>query len=197
MLHKSHNSPPRWFPAARLAVVIWLFSLPFIQAAESVILAWDANAAPDIAGYRLYSGTASGTYTASIDVGNTTWATLSNLTAGINYFCVVTAYNTAGFESGPSNEASITLTARDSPQPPRISEPVLSETRRLSDGTFQFTLTSPTGVVSGVSIFFSDDLKTWTLLTKVKSTRGEKGTVVMTDQDAARVNRRFYRIAID
>ncbi len=197
MLHNYHITIGRSIPIARLIVALWLASLSFVEAAESITLTWDADASPDIAGYRLYSGTSSGTYTESIDVGNITVATIPNLTAGITYFCVVTAYNTAGLESGPSNEASFTLPVLDQPQPPQQSRPVLSESRRLPDGSFQFTLSSPTGVVNGVSIFFSNDLKTWTLLTSAASKASGNGTVVVTDQGAALVNRRFYRVSTD
>ena len=66
---------------------------------------WDANPEPDIAGYRLYYGTASHTYTQEIDVGNSTTATVSNLPAGVIYFAL-TAYNTASVESMPANEVA-------------------------------------------------------------------------------------------
>src|SRR5437016_6295513 len=74
------------------------------QGTNGVPLAWDPNPEPDIAGYILYCGTASGTYTNSIDVGNVDTAGVSGLFNGLTYFFVVTAYNTAGLESDPSNE---------------------------------------------------------------------------------------------
>jgi hypothetical protein len=79
-----------------------------VQAAQSVTLAWDPNLDPTIAGYRLYEGTSSGVYTQQIEVGNITAALVSNLADGQTYFFAVTAYNTAGAESIPSNEVSYT-----------------------------------------------------------------------------------------
>ncbi len=78
---------------------------------SSVKLAWNAdsqtsNSATNPAGYRLYIGSASGIYTQSTDVGNTTTATVSNLIKGSTYYCVVTAYNSAKLESPPSNQLS-------------------------------------------------------------------------------------------
>src|ERR1700682_3425154 len=70
---------------------------------DPVTLRWDANLEGDIAGYRLYYGTDPQAYTATIDVGNAITATVSDLREGIVYFFVVTAYNTAGFESLFSN----------------------------------------------------------------------------------------------
>ena len=42
------------------------------------------------------------------DLGNTTTATVSNLISGVTYYFVVTAYNSAGVEGPPSNQASYT-----------------------------------------------------------------------------------------
>ncbi len=79
-----------------------------VHAGQSLRLAWDANVEPNIAGYRLYYGNTSGQYTQSMDVGNVTLATVSGLTEGLTYFFAVTAYNTFGLESDPSNEISYT-----------------------------------------------------------------------------------------
>jgi Fibronectin type III domain len=76
------------------------------RAQNDVTLAWDPSGGPALAGYRLYSGTASGVYTQTIEVGNTTSALVSNLTAGTTYYFTVTAYDTSGHESLPSNEVS-------------------------------------------------------------------------------------------
>jgi len=54
----------------------------------------------------LYIGIASGVYTQSIDEGNNTTATVSNLISGVTYYFVVTAYNSADIEGPPSNETS-------------------------------------------------------------------------------------------
>ncbi len=73
--------------------------------ANSVTLSWDANTEADLAGYKVYYGTASRTYGAPITIGKVTTHTLSGLPSGMVYFAV-TAYNTAGLESGFSNEVS-------------------------------------------------------------------------------------------
>ncbi len=81
----------------------------------SVTLSWDppttnTDGTPltDLAGYRVYYGNSPGSYSYSIDVGNVTTFTLSNLTSGTYYFAV-TAYNSSGIESGFSNEVSKTF----------------------------------------------------------------------------------------
>lgn len=79
-------------------------SLSHGTAAQSATLAWNRNSEPDIAKYRLYYGTQSGKPSQSLDVGNVTTSTVSNLNDGTTYFFTATAVNTAGLESPPSNE---------------------------------------------------------------------------------------------
>ena len=77
-----------------------------VRAAAQVTLAWNPNPEPDVIGYRLHYGTSSGRYPQSVDVGNTTSSVLSGLAENTRYYSVVTAYNSAGLESFPSNEIS-------------------------------------------------------------------------------------------
>lgn len=74
----------------------------------TAMLSWDANAGTDIAGYKVYLATASGTYETPIATTPTdvTTYTVAGLTPGTTYFFVVTAFNTDGTESPFSNEAS-------------------------------------------------------------------------------------------
>jgi hypothetical protein len=77
--------------------------------ADSVSLTWDPGSIPNLAGYRLYSGTTPGAFTQRIEVGNSTTISVSNLTKGQTYFFAVTAYNTSGAESPPSDKVSYTV----------------------------------------------------------------------------------------
>jgi Fibronectin type III domain len=88
------------------------FLLP-AQAATSLTLAWDPSGASGIRGYRLHYGTSSHGYSQTIDLGNTTTTTVSNLLPGQTYYFAVTDYNTAGAESIDSNEVSFTATTPD------------------------------------------------------------------------------------
>jgi Bacterial Ig domain/Fibronectin type III domain len=76
---------------------------------SSVTLAWDPSPDSAIAGYRLYEGVASQTYSNVIDVGNATTVTVSNLVSGVTYFFAVSAYDTNGQESELSAEVSYTV----------------------------------------------------------------------------------------
>ena len=76
------------------------------RAAQSITLAWDAAADPNVTGYKLHYGTTSGRPDTTIDVGNRTTASLSNLSDATTYFFSVTAYNALAVESLPSQEIS-------------------------------------------------------------------------------------------
>ena len=77
-----------------------------LQASQGVTLAWQASSDPTVVGNRVHYGTTSGAYSTTVDVGNVTTATLSGLTPGDTYYYVVTAYNSLGNSSLPSNEVS-------------------------------------------------------------------------------------------
>jgi len=57
--------------------------------AGTISVAWDALIHPDLVGYRVFYGTASGTYPQSVDVGLTTQATLTGLTDCTMYYVAV------------------------------------------------------------------------------------------------------------
>ena len=76
----------------------------------TVTLSWDKSPSRAVKGYRLHCGlTAGRAYSRIIDVGKRTTYKISNLIPGKTYYCVVTAYDTAGKESPVSNEISFTV----------------------------------------------------------------------------------------
>lgn len=84
--------------------------------ASQVTLAWDppetfADGSPvtTINGYKVFTGTAPGSYSQTENVGNLTSWTVTNLADGATYYFAVTAYDNAGNESNFSNEISTTI----------------------------------------------------------------------------------------
>lgn len=77
---------------------------------NTAILTWDAEA---VSGYRVYYGTAPGTYLQlfgqGLNVGNVTTYTMTGLNGGTKYYFAVTAYDASNSESGYSNEVSKTF----------------------------------------------------------------------------------------
>jgi hypothetical protein len=91
---------------------------------NAVSLAWDANSESDLAGYKVYWGRQSRQYDNSpvptVAPSASPTFTTPALMNGTWYFAV-TAYNTAGLESGYSNEVSTTIaTAPAAPEGLRI-----------------------------------------------------------------------------
>ncbi len=109
----------------RLLQIYFLGALFLIGKAASVMageatLSWQSNAESDLAGYKVYVGTASRVYSAPINVNKLTTYTVTGLNPATYYFAV-TAYDTAGNESAFSAEATKTIAATTDTTPPSIS----------------------------------------------------------------------------
>ena len=86
------------------------------SAGGTITMEWDSNTEKNLAGYRIFYGTAPGKYQNCVDVGKppesspgTTKYTLTGLTAGERYYLAVIAYSiydTPTGGSGFSNEVS-------------------------------------------------------------------------------------------
>jgi hypothetical protein len=121
-----------------VAVLIYFVNSTY---AFDVTLAWDANSETDLAGYKVYYGTTTGgpySGSGSSEGASPIVVPLSSLTnpsspefsvhglADGTYYFVATAYNTAGLESGYSNEASAQSSTTPPTTPPTIGAPTLS-----------------------------------------------------------------------
>lgn len=104
----------RPFPVSLLLLLtILLLLVPAISPATQVRLSWAPNTEPDLAGYKVYYGPASGYYPYSIDVGNKTSTQISSLDEGSNYFFSLKAYDQVGNYSSFSQEITITIPIPD------------------------------------------------------------------------------------
>jgi hypothetical protein len=99
-------------------VVLAIFGSAKPASAQSINLAWDANTESNLAGYRVYVGTVSGSYSQSFDVpaSQTTYSFLNPI-SGTRYYFAITAFNTSGTESSRSNEVSAIFSVPDSTLP--------------------------------------------------------------------------------
>jgi hypothetical protein len=86
----------------------WTFTTALAAPIGTATLTWDAVADADLSGYRVYYGTASGTYFqplgTGISVGNVTTYQFTGLSSGTRYYFAVTAVDTSNNESAFSNE---------------------------------------------------------------------------------------------
>jgi len=75
---------------------------------NSAALTWDVVTALNLSGYRVYFGTAPGTYLQAagqgVSVGNVTTFTVTGLASATRYYFAVTDFDTSGNESSFSNE---------------------------------------------------------------------------------------------
>ena len=75
---------------------------------SSATLTWNPNTDPDLASYRVYQSTTAGIYgtaIATVPAAGSTY-TVPGLTMGATYYFRITAVDSAGNESLPSNEVS-------------------------------------------------------------------------------------------
>lgn len=85
---------------------------------------WLPNTEPNLAGYKVYYGTASRTYTKILDIGlpdpidSRIHGTATGLTEGETYYFAATAYDAQGLESDFSDEIVYTVSASGSTSPP-------------------------------------------------------------------------------
>jgi hypothetical protein len=111
------------------------------HAASDVTLVWDPNTDPDLAGYKIYWGTASRTYTNNVDVGNVTTYTIKGLPDGVVYFAA-TAYDKQKLESPYSNEVSISLDSTPPAYPRNLKAVSVKVTISTSSGGITATMTT-------------------------------------------------------
>jgi len=78
----------------------------------TVSLTW--NAVSGAAGYKLYYGTTSGTYSGSTDLGNVTAQSISGVSPG-TYYLALTAYTSSSSESAKSTETNVTTSLLSAP----------------------------------------------------------------------------------
>ena len=90
------------------AVCVIGLVIAFDALAAQATLAWDPSGESDVAGYRIHYGTTSGNYSVHIDVRNVTACTVIGLEPEQTYYFAATVYDSAGNESGYSNEVGYT-----------------------------------------------------------------------------------------
>ncbi len=157
-----------------LLSMIIAFSAPVpLHAAGSVALAWNTVTEPNVIGYRLYYGTSSGSYTEEIDVGDNTSASVTNLTANTTYYFVVTAYDSFGIESAPSNEASFDVPGTTVSITGLTSGTVFNATAPI---TFGATAAKPGGTIAKV-VYYQNS-------TQIGESTGSTGSMTLTNTTA-------------
>ena len=144
---------------------------------SSVTLVWDASTSTNIAGYNVYYGSASGSYTQMVSVGNVTQTTITGLTVGCTYYFAATATDSTGLESSYSNETSLIVP---------VPQPTLSLIRIGTKSALRW----PTNFPGYTLQYSSNPTGGWTNLTSNPSVSGSNYTYTNTTSTA----RRLYRL---
>jgi hypothetical protein len=168
-----------------LLVAVITFASREMARANNLSLAWNPSPSAGLAGYSVYYGTTSGSYSYQIDAGNATSATISNLTAGTTYYIATTAYNVLGNESSFSNEISYTVPAASAPATLAMtsasdaSNP--ASVQFLAQTGYWYEVQATADLVNWTSIWQSDVFPADTYMD-------------FTDSDAGLYSSRFYRL---
>jgi hypothetical protein len=105
---KPVNHPFSSWRTLAFVVLQWMALLAGTSQSSALTLAWDQNTEPDIEGYRVHYGTAPSNYKNTVETGGSTIVEIENLLPGTTYYIAVTAYNSLGLESLPSEEVTFT-----------------------------------------------------------------------------------------
>lgn len=142
-----------------MMILAMILFFPLSGIAATVQVSWNANTDSDLAGYRIYYGTSSGSYSSSVNVGNVTTYQLANLEQGKTYYVAVTAYDTSSNESEKSDEVSATIPAPDTTAP---TGGIVINAGATTTASRSVTLTlSATDNVGVTGMKISNDGSTW------------------------------------
>src|SRR5260370_40244567 len=192
--------------AVRIALWSFLLALSPLTslAAPSITLAWDPSPDPTVAGYKVYWGVASRSYTNSLSAGSATTLTVSNLVIGTPYYFAATAYDTNGIESDYSAEVSGSVALPNQPptlnaiSPVTINEGAGTQTVNLSgitsgatneNQTLTVTATSGnTSLIPNPTVNYTSPNTTGTLTFAPVAYQSGTSTITVTVNDGAASN---------
>ncbi|MDR3458522.1 MAG: fibronectin type III domain-containing protein [Verrucomicrobiae bacterium] len=161
--------PPGLYPVTGLTVS----ANPGVP--NSVILSWTASLDAGVVGYQIFSGSASGNYSLSQNVGLVNRLVFTGLVPGSTNYFAIREFDTAWNESDVSAEISW-----QNPVPPAaLTSPV------RADGQFSFNVSGVTG--NRYVVQASTDLVNWTSL------QTNTAPFTFVDANAAAYNQRYYR----
>jgi hypothetical protein len=121
----------------------------------SLTLTWDPSPSPDVAGYHLYYGAASGEYTNNIVMNDVMTVAVSGLSIGVTYYFALTAVGTDGDESAYSNEVSYAVPLTNAPPIIALTAPADSTeyTAPVTSITLAASVTSNGHTISKVQFY--------------------------------------------
>lgn len=138
---------------ARFASLLLIFFPLLSPAARQVTLAWDPSPDNAVIGYRIHYGNSKGQYGSVLDVGASTTATITNLSAGSQYFFTVTAYSGSNMDSDPSNEITFSTPPPVAPTVQITSPAPGSQINGPVNVNIQAQASDPDGVLARIELY--------------------------------------------
>ena len=124
-------------------------------AVNSLTLAWNPSTSTNVAGYKIYSGLASGVYSSTNSISGSTNVTLTGLIEGSTYYFAATTVDTLGNESPFSDEASysipVTSVSTNSTVAPNLPPTFNALTNLTINENAGLQTVDLTGITSGAS----------------------------------------------
>ncbi len=151
-----------------LLLFVLVSALAFGLRAEKATLSWNANTETDLAGYKVYKGSASGALTVVTNLGLQTSYVVDSLVQGQRVYFAVSAVNTFGLESPLSTEVAYDVPVNLPPvahdaSKTTIKDTAITITLSATDpegAALTFAITTPpshgtlTSAVSGASFIY-------------------------------------------
>lgn len=166
-----------------LLLVLGLVVVDRSHAERNVTLGWNPVTGALASGYRVYCQEEGAVPPLLIDVGPTTSTTISGLKEGLSYSFTVTAYNSLGVESAPSDEAQITV-----PVPIQLTRP-------SSPGAAK-RLRFPVAPGRSYEVQASTDLRNWTTIWQT-GLASSYTWIEVPDLQSTTLKQRFYRLKVN
>jgi hypothetical protein len=151
--------------------------------ASAQTVAWDPNPEPSVAGYRVYIGTQSKTYTKQVDVGDRTSHTPTGLDWSKPLYFAVQAYTETGLSSPLSNELRWTPpVVQPTPTSAVLKNVTVSSTSPFAKGKPVTWTASATGATTIHYKFWMFRKGAWQLMQNYSTNRSFTWTPTWADQ---------------
>ncbi len=158
---------------------------PRIASGRSATAFWSPSSDTNVVGYLIRYGFSSESCTNLLDAGAATNVTVFGLEAGSTYYFSVTAYDSSGMESEPSNEIGyIVPEAVTAP-----SLPIALQMKNDRDSGMTLEFQAPSAGIYEIQA--TEDFQTWAT---IQTTNAFAGPITFPVTDAANYPHRFYRM---
>ncbi len=179
ILGQAHAEPQLMTRAPQLAAA------PRIASERSATAVWSPSSDTNVVGYLIRYGFSSESCTNLLDAGAATNVTVFGLEAGSTYYFSVTAYDSAGMESEPSNEIGYIV-------PEAVTAPsgtIALQMKNDRDSGMTLEFQAPSAGIYEIQA--TEDFQTWAT---IQTTNAFAGPITFPVTDAANYPHRFYRM---